>query len=368
VAEDRRDDRGFTSTELPADATQPMVLQPPATTPTSPVPGTPGAAGQSGTVNVWDIAPTPRRRFGRRQRTPAMPAVAPAPQATATKPASDGEGERRVVWVGLTALTLGLCLVLFVGYVYVFSGFPQARHQISLVQVFHTRAAEKSLHGIVPSDGTPVGVLQIPAIHLQQVFVQGTTATDLMLGPGVMPGTARPGTAGNSVIAGRRVVAGGPFADIGSLHNGDHIIVTTGLGRFDYRVTGVGTTSIGSPDPISDTRQARLTLVTSNPAFVPTGRLYVTAALHGHPVTGPGTALPRHPPTASDRALSGDAAAVWPSVLWGLALVAVLGASIWAYQRRRDHVATVYLLTTPIVLAVALMWYSNLIRLLPATM
>jgi sortase A len=281
---------------------------------------------------------------------------------------ADGPGERRVVWVGLTACTIGLCLLLFVGYVFVFSGFPQARHQVSLVAAFHTRSAEQSLHGAVPTDGAPVGVLQIPAIHLQQVFVQGTSATDLMQGPGAMPGTARPGTAGNAVIAGRRVVAGGPFANIGALHRGDRIVVTTGLGRFVYRVVAVGTSVTGSRDPISDTRQARLTLVTSNPAFVPTGRLYVVAVLHGQPATGPGTALPRHAPTAGERALSGDPAAVLPSVLWGLALVAVLGASIWAYQRRRYRAATVYLLSTPIVLAVALMWYSNLIRLLPATM
>lgn len=383
-AHERTEERGVTSTGLPPDAARSMVLRPPATTPsgggspsdgrgrggaapTAPVPGAPGGPGQSGTVNVWDVGPPKRSRFGRRQRGPKATA-APALQAAAPETGGDRPGERRVVWVGLTACTIGLCLLLFVGYVYVFSGFPQARHQISLIASFHSRGAEKSLHGIVPADGAPVGVLQIPAIHLQQVFVQGTSATDLMQGPGVMPGTARPGTAGNAVIAGRRVIAGGPFANIGSLQRGDRILVTTGLGRFDYRVLAVGTTATGSHDPISDTRQARLTLVTSNPSFVPTGRLYVVASLHGHPATGPGTALPRHPPTASDRALSGDSAAVLPSVLWGIALLVVLGGSIWAYQRRRDRAATVYLLTTPIVLAVALMWYSNLIRLLPATM
>lgn len=322
-----------------------MVLRPSATSPTGG--GSSEGPAHPGTVNVW--------------------AVREAPPAATEAPSGGDRADRNLRWVGLTACTVGLCLLLFVAYVYVFSSYPQARAQANLLAAFHSRTAEESLHGLVPVNGAPVGILQIPAIHLQQVVVQGTTATDLMSGPGVMPGTARPGTEGNSVIAGRRVVAGGPFGKLGSLRPGDRIVVTTGLGRFVYHVTGIGTTGTGSLDPISDTRHARLTLVTSNPSFVPTGRLYVVAAMQGAPATGRGAALPRQPPTAADRALGGDPAAVWPSILWGLALVVVLGASIWAYQRR-SHRATVYLLTTPIVLAVALMWYSNLIRLLPATM
>ena len=102
-------------------------------------------------------------------------------------------------------------------------------------------------------------MLDIPALHLQQVVVQGTTATDLLNGPGIMPGTARPGTKGNAVIAGRRSTAGRPFADLGQLHPGDRILISSGLGRFQVPESWrVATASSGSIDPVSATRSARL--------------------------------------------------------------------------------------------------------------
>ena len=59
-------------------------------------------------------------------------------------------------------------------------------------------------------EGQPAGVITIPALGLTQVVVEGTTATDLLKGPGLMPGTARPGSLGNSVMAGHRTIAGSP--------------------------------------------------------------------------------------------------------------------------------------------------------------
>ena len=77
---------------------------------------------------------------------------------------------------------------------------------------------------------------------------------------------------------------------------------------------------------------------------------------------------PLRPPTAAERGLSGDPAAILPSVLWGLLLVAGLAAMVGAYLRWPNRRWTVYLLSTPIALSLALVWYENLIRLLPATM
>lgn len=351
MSENRRSDFGFTGEPAVTEDDPPVtssVVMPPAGTATPPA-GSDDAPG--GNVNVWAVGTVPKRN-------------------QADRPGSEVEArrERNLVWIGLTACTVGLCLLLFVGYVFVFSAFPQARKQVTLNAAFRTTAARASLAGAVPSDGSPVGILVIPALRLQQVVVEGTTATDLLSGPGLMTGTARPGTAGNTVIAGRRVVAGGPFRNIGTLHTGDRIVITTGLGRFTYRVSRVSTASTGDVDPISATRRAQMTLVTSDPPVFPSGRLYVVARMVTKPATGRYTALPRHEPSASQLALGGDPAAVWPSILWGLVLVVALGACVWAYQRRRDQIWVIYLLTTPIVLALALVWYSNLIRLLPATM
>jgi LPXTG-site transpeptidase (sortase) family protein len=291
--------------------------------------------------------------------------VAPPPAAAGAEPAPavDARADRTLRWLGLTASTVGLCLLLFVGYLFGFTGFQAARHQRALLGELY--APGGALSGRVPADGQPAGVLDVPALHLRQVVVQGTTATDLLEGPGLMPGTARPGTAGNAVIAGRRTAGGRPFADLGRLARGDRITVTTGLGRFEYRVVRVATAADGSVDPVAATRRARLTLVTSNPPLVPTGLLYAVADLVTTPAKG---TVPRQAPTVAERGLAGDPGAVLPSVLWGLALVGCLAATIWAYLRWQDKVWTVYLLSTPLVLAVALVWYESLVRLLPATM
>lgn len=289
---------------------------------------------------------------------PPVPEAAPA---TPPRP----ESERRVILVGLTGLTFGLCLLLFLGYLFVFSGFQASRHQVTLLNTFRTPAGAAALSGRTPANGQPVGVLDIPAIHLQQVVVEGTTATDLLNGPGLMPGTARPGTRGNAVIAGRRATAGRPFADLDQLRVGSPIVVTTGLGRFHYRVDRVAVANVGSVDPVVASRSARLTLVTGNPQLMPTGFLYVVAHLTGKPAAG---RFPRVPPSPSERGLSGDPGAVVPSILWGVALLVGLATSIWAYLRWRGRIWVVYLITTPIVLALALIWYEELIRLLPATM
>jgi hypothetical protein len=49
-------------------------------------------------------------------------------------------------------------------------------------------------------------------------------------------------------------------------------------------------------------------------------------------------------------------------------LAAGLSATFWAYWRFRGRHWSVYLLSTPVLLAVTFLWYENLIRLLPGTM
>ena len=78
--------------------------------------------------------------------------------------------------------------------------------------------------------------------------------------------------------------------------------------------------------------------------------------------------IPRHPPTSAQRGLSGDSAAVVPSILWGLLLAAGFAATFFAYWRFRGRHWSVYLLCTPVLLAITFVWYGNLIRLLPGTM
>jgi sortase A len=326
---------------------------------------------RAGTGSLATVAPTV---------TATLPSVAPdGDHPDESQPADSGDdlqveqAEQRedvaehrsfvLLRAGLAASTVGLCLLLFAGYVYTFSTLQQHRDQHILLNQFTAANRTSILTAKSVSDGRPTGVLTIPAIGLTQVVVEGTNATDLLQGPGLMPGTARPGSLGNSVIAGHRTIAGSPFAKLHSLRRGARIIVVTSQGRYVYRVLAVGTTRTGQRDPTSPNRHPRLTLVTSNPSG--NGRLYVVASLRTAPNRLP---IPRHAPSAADRGLSGDSAAVVPSILWGLFLAAAFAVTFFAYWRFRGRHWSVYLLSTPVLLAITLVWYGNLIRLLPGTM
>jgi sortase A len=266
---------------------------------------------------------------------------------------------------GLVASTVGLCLILFVVYVNSFSTLQQHRAQRILLNEYTTSSRHTLLTGKSVPEGQPAGILTIPAIGFSQVVVQGASATDLLKGPGLMPGTAPPGGLGNAVIAGHRTIAGSPFAHLNLLRPGDRITVVTPTGAYHYRVIGLGTRRPGQRDPTSPNRHPRLTLVTSSTAASGNGRFYVVAALRGTPNN---LHIPRHPPTSSERGLSGDAAAVVPSVLWGLLLAGAFAVTLWSYWRFKGRHWSVYVLSTPVLLAITFVWYGNLIRLLPGTM
>ena len=315
----------------------------------------------------------------------------------------DRPDRRRMrVSIGLTLITLGLALLLFLAYLFSFTALQADRKQRQLLNVFTTPAGAVPLSGALPKSGAPVAVLTIPSIGLDQVVVQGTSPVDLTGGPGAMPQTARLGTKGNAVIAGRRFTAGAPFADLTLLRVGDKVMVEsleqfrqfagqrtekyqrehiqrrhilsllrvgdkvkviTGLGVFKYRVTTpAAQVKPGQTDPVSPTKRAQLTLLTAS-TLTGGGRTFVVAKLISDPAAAK---RPVHPPTAADLGVAGQSGAQASALLWGLLLLAALIGSIVAYQRARGRLVVVYVLTTPIVLAVALMFYSQLYKLLPS--
>jgi sortase A len=307
-----------------------------------------GRAGAELATSVPDAQPPEERKWRSRPDEGAPP--------------RDGT---KLLRTGLVASTVGLCVLLFVGYVTFFSNLQQHREQHALLNQFTTPSRVQLLSLKAPPEGGPAAVLTIPVIGLSQVVVEGTSATDLLKGPGLMPGTARPGSLGNSVIAGHASIAGSPFARLDSLRRGEAIEVVTARGAYHYQILAVGSVRPGARDPISPSRHPRLTLVTSGGPSAGSGRTYVVAALKGTPNRIP---IPRHPPMTAERGLSGDSAAVLPAILWALALAAGLAATFLAYWRFKGRHWSVYLLSTPILLAVSFLWYENLIRLLPGTM
>jgi len=282
--------------------------------------------------------------------------------STAARPST---ATRLLAACGVFLTALGLVIAVFFAYLFGLSAIQSARGQHQLLAEFSGPAGLAAISGRAPGEGQPAAVLTIPALHLQQVVVEGTSAADLQSGPGLMPGTAAPGTFGDAVIAGRRTTFGGAFAAISSLRPGSVVSITTARGIYHYIVTGVVAMPNSAPLPVGQHASAQLFLVTSRSSFPPSGWLVVRAKLHGHPL--PSAEVSSGIPTQSELHLSGDVSAALPSLLWGEALAALIVVAVVAYRRSRQPLVT-YLLTMPILFVVALLCFQNIARLLPATM
>jgi sortase A len=286
-------------------------------------------------------------------------------QASAGKRRNKPRVDTWLQWAGSIVTAVGVLLALFAAFLFLFTPLQESRAQHRLLSELQGHAGLAVLTGHVPAEGKAVAIIDIPALKVHQVVVEGTSATDLTSGPGLMPGSALPGTPGNTVIAGRRYLYGSPFRDIGSLKPGEHIQVVSGYGIFNYDVTETHQVEPGQLDPIAPTFDNQLTLVTSNASLAPTDRVVAVARLVGSPVDV--NVSPIGLPPRSERALSGDPGALLPALLWGIALLAAIAVTVRLYRRWHRTWPT-YIMTTPVLLAFAVLVFQFVARLLPATL
>jgi sortase A len=266
--------------------------------------------------------------------------------------------------VGITISVLGLTLVLFLAYVFSFTNLRQSRSQHQLLDAFTSKSGSVPLSGKLPADGQPAAVLRIPSLALTAVVVQGSTAAETAKGPGLVTGTARPGTIGNAVVVGRSTTAGAPFRDLKRLKLGAGLTMSSGLGKVRYIVVAHGVAHPGGRNPASPVNRAQLTLLTAN-APLATSDLYFVVAKQ---LTPPGAdRRPKVKPPLSALGTTGDPSKVLPTFIFGiLYFLSLLGTIIW-YVRSRRQAWVIYVLTTPIILALALVWFQNLYLLLPSS-
>lgn len=253
---------------------------------------------------------------------------------------------------------LGILLLGFTGYLYGLTQLSEHRVQENLLKTFtHTLATAVAPVGPAP-EGTPVAVLDIPSIGLHSgVVVEGTNSRDLTDGPGHRMGSVLPGQPGVSVIYGRRVTFGAPFAHLMRLNRGDLITTTTGQGISTYKVSSFGDGH--HPAPANSTN--RLVLVTADTRGVPHDFVTVSADLTSAAQPSPGTsaAAPAdHQPLAR-----GLDSSLLPALLWSQALLAVVFIAVFAFARWKPGPA--YLCLGPVALAVLWNLYENLACLLP---
>ncbi|MGH3755584.1 MAG: sortase [Pseudonocardiaceae bacterium] len=180
--------------------------------------------------------------------------------------------------------------------------------------------------------GTPVAILEIPRLDLQEVILEGSSSRVLMSGVGHRRDTVLPGQAGTSVVLGRRGGYGGPFGGIGGLRQGDEIIVTTGQGRHTFAVLGVRRAGAPLP-PALASGQGRLNLVTADgPTFGPTDALRVDANLTS-PVQLRGVQVPSGALPDNEAVMAVDSSALLALTLRVPLLLAAAVGTVWIRHR-----------------------------------
>lgn len=300
---------------------------------------------------------------------------------------------------------LGATLAVIVLVLYGMGPMLEQRDQSRLLDHYRTEVRQAanesgSFYGVqtptqAPSTGGPVAILEINALHLRQVAVEGVGPQQTRQGPGHAPGTAGVGQPGNSVVVARRLMFGGPFRHLGELEKGDRMVATTTQGQSEYVVRQVRTVTIADADPNSATPQAntsgttsdetsttpmkleakmtpdelygptptdQLTLVTSESASPwASGRAtVVVASMRGRPFEP----TPQGGRTGANDGRHADSGAWAAVVLSVLAFGAAAAAATWLY--RKTHLRSAWLLTAPVLLALAFVLAETLARLLPA--
>jgi LPXTG-site transpeptidase (sortase) family protein len=285
----------------------------------------------------------------------AAPGPAPSAPPAAPRPPSPERPILQSTGVGL--LLLAIFALGLAGYLFGLSGVQEARAQT----ILYTRLQDELANQVAPlgptAPGSPVAVLDIPAIGIRDlVVVEGTSPENMTLGPGHLRDTPMPGQAGVSEIFGRRVTFGAPFARLGSLRPGDVIVTITGQGRSVYRVAALGNSQVRIDDPEPN----RLLLVTASSPYIPSYYIEIDARLVS--VTRPGPAVVRVL-NAPELALAGDDGALVLTFIWAAALAAV--SALGTYAALRWSLWAAYLAAVPLAIAVLWNLYQSLSALLP---
>ena len=195
---------------------------------------------------------------------------------------------RRPGWIlrgiGKTLLTAAVLLAAYIAWLLWGSGLYHGRQQDALRGQIETQietAPQEAGRRIDPRPvplGRAYAILEIPAIGLDEVVVQGTGTEELKKGPGHYPDTADPWQdSGRVGIAGHRTTYGQPFWNLDKIQPGDEIVLRTVAGDFSYVVTRSESVLPSQDEVLDPTKRPTLVLTTCNPRFSAAERLIVFA-------------------------------------------------------------------------------------------
>ncbi len=162
----------------------------------------------------------------------------------------------------------------------VYTNLYQTRIQSQLDREFAAPALAEAYRERRVSIGDSLTRIKIPAIGVDVIVVEGTSASALRAGAGHYPSTPLPCELGNVAIAGHRTTYGRPFNQLDRLKPGDEITLETPVGTCKYTVNRepfvIVPTDLSVLDP---TTEGTLTLTTCHPKGSARQRLIVKADL-----------------------------------------------------------------------------------------
>jgi sortase A len=118
--------------------------------------------------------------------------------------------------------------------------------------------------GIVGGGDSALGRIEISAIGLDTMIMEGIDAKTLRRAVGHIPGTPLPGQRGNIVIAGHRDTF---FRPLRNIHKDDEITLTTLAGSYRYRVDWIKVVGPEDTAVLDNSDAETLTLVTCYPFY-----------------------------------------------------------------------------------------------------
>lgn len=205
-------------------------------------------------------------------------------------------GRRLIGTIGELMFTVGLILLLFVGYQLLWTNMSAAQaadRAAAQVQAQWASQGTPTSTTVGPTEatpaadqpeiGTPFGLIYLPRLR-DKVWglplVQGVGPDQLARGIGHYVGTAMPGELGNFATAGHRATHGEPLRNIDQLEVGDQVVVETATAWFTYvldesTIVSPGEVWVIEPvpgEPDATPTEALISLTSCNPRWASTER------------------------------------------------------------------------------------------------
>ena len=166
-------------------------------------------------------------------------------------------------WSRNILLIIGLLALSYVGYALLDARLYQdeqaRRFERELKETKLTRAESS---GIAVSEGSPLGRIEISAVGMTTMILEGTEEETLRRAVGHIRGTPLPGQRGNVALAGHRDTF---FRRLRDIRVNDEITLTTLSGAYHYRVDSSKVVEPEETEVLKDDGADTLTLVTCYP-------------------------------------------------------------------------------------------------------